>query len=334
MLALGAVTLFIANYLDVKVLVLLGEGIDVLGWNLGSFAAVHRSLLTLLLLSILALSLTAATSRFWMRWLIIGASRQMEFKFRDDLFAHLTRLPASFFNRFSTGDIMSRSTNDLEAVRLVIGPSVMYLSGTAVMLPMSLYQMVLISGRLTLLTWLPLALVAPLFYFFNNRIHARFSRTQEILSEISTRVQEILTGIRVLKAYAREEEAGRGFELLSRRYVEENIRLTILQSLFIPLMGFVISLSMLGLVWAGGMYFLARAYSVALASVVAQFEYVALPINVMWGFVIWRELPTWTTWAGASLTLASGLYILYRERKERAMKAAVRSEQAVTLTTH
>jgi S-adenosylmethionine uptake transporter len=75
------------------------------------------------------------------------------------------------------------------------------------------------------------------------------------------------------------------------------------------------------------MYFTARAYSAALASVVAPFEYVALPISVMWGFVIWRELPTWTTWAGASLTLASGLYILYRERKERAMKAAVRSEQ-------
>jgi len=93
-------------------------------------------------------------------------------------------------------------------------------------------------------------------------------------------------------------------------------------------------MSALGLVWAGGMYFTARAYSAAPASLVAPFEYIALPISVMWGFVIWRELPTWTTWAGAALTLASGLYILYRERKERAMKAVVRSEQAVTVTTH
>jgi drug/metabolite transporter (DMT)-like permease len=90
----------------------------------------------------------------------------------------------------------------------------------------------------------------------------------------------------------------------------------------------------LGLVWAGGMYFTARAYSAAPASVVAPFEYIALPISVMWGFVIWRELPTWTTWVGASLTLASGLYILYRERKERAMKAAMRSEQTTAMNNH
>jgi S-adenosylmethionine uptake transporter len=79
----------------------------------------------------------------------------------------------------------------------------------------------------------------------------------------------------------------------------------------------------LGLVWAGGMYFTARAYSAAPASLVAPFEYSALPISVLWGFVIWRELPTWTTWAGAALTLASGLYILYRERKERAAQITV-----------
>jgi drug/metabolite transporter (DMT)-like permease len=86
-------------------------------------------------------------------------------------------------------------------------------------------------------------------------------------------------------------------------------------------------MSGLGLVWAGGMYFIARAYSVALASVVAPFEYIALPINVMWGFVIWRELPPLATWAGASLTLLSGMYILYRERKERSVKAALRGEE-------
>jgi drug/metabolite transporter (DMT)-like permease len=80
-------------------------------------------------------------------------------------------------------------------------------------------------------------------------------------------------------------------------------------------------MSGLGLIWASGMYFVARAYSSALASVVAPFEYVALPINVMWGFVLWQELPTLTTWAGACLALYSGLYILYREQKVRSVKA-------------
>lgn len=87
-------------------------------------------------------------------------------------------------------------------------------------------------------------------------------------------------------------------------------------------------MSGLGLVWAGGMYCLARAYSLALASVVAPFEYIALPINVMWGFIIWQELPTWATWAGAFLTLLSGLYVLYRERRERLAKVALSREKA------
>jgi hypothetical protein len=93
-------------------------------------------------------------------------------------------------------------------------------------------------------------------------------------------------------------------------------------------------MSGLGLVWAGGMYCVARAYSVALASVVAPFEYIALPINVMWGFVIWRELPPLPTWAGAALTMLSGMYILYRERKERSARAAFSRENTMTINNH
>jgi drug/metabolite transporter (DMT)-like permease len=88
-------------------------------------------------------------------------------------------------------------------------------------------------------------------------------------------------------------------------------------------------MSGLGLVWAGGMYFLARAYSAAKASVIAPFEYVALPINVMWGLVIWHEIPTWMTLAGALLTLSSGVYILYRDQKERSENAAQKIEKVV-----
>lgn len=87
-------------------------------------------------------------------------------------------------------------------------------------------------------------------------------------------------------------------------------------------------MSGLGLVWAGGMYFIARAYSVALASVVAPFEYLALPLSVMWGFVIWHELPTWMTWAGATLTLGSGAHILYRDQQERSENAIQSREKA------
>ncbi|MBI1785913.1 ATP-binding cassette domain-containing protein, partial [Candidatus Sumerlaeota bacterium] len=274
LLLLGAVTLVLANYLDVKVLVLLGKGVDLIGWNLGPFAGIHAQLLTVFLLLLGALAIAAAVARFWMRWLIIGASRQIEFKYRDDLFRHLEGLSASFFSRYSTGDIMSRSTNDLESVRLVIGPAVMYISGTMVMLPMSLYQMIQISGWLTFCTWAPLVLVAPLFYFFNHRIHARFTRAQEIFSDISTRVQETLTGIRVIKVYAREEQEAKRFGELSLRYVDENVRLALLQAYFIPLMGFIISLSMLALIWVGGVMIVhqtAEAAGITLGSLIALF---------------------------------------------------------------
>ncbi len=96
----------------------------------------------------------------------------------------------------------------------------------------------------------------------------------------------------------------------------------------VPALLDVLVMSGLGLVWAGGMYCLARAYSLALASVVAPFEYVALPINIMWGFVLWHEVPTWATLAGALLTLASGLFVLYREQQERRPKVALNSETA------
>jgi drug/metabolite transporter (DMT)-like permease len=93
-------------------------------------------------------------------------------------------------------------------------------------------------------------------------------------------------------------------------------------------------MSGLGLVWASAMYFIARAYSLAQASVVAPFEYVALPINVMWGFVIWQEIPTWMTLSGAFLTVFSGMYVLYRERRERPVKAALSREEAININNH
>lgn len=251
-LALGGAALLTANFLDVQVLTALGNAIDMLNWDLGPFHDRSVAVLRASLLSIAALALCGAIARFFMRWLIVGASREIEFAYRNDLFARLQHLSPSFFTTRPTGDIMARSTTDIEAVRLVIGPAIMYLAGSFTLLPFSLYRMIEISPSLTLATWTPLLLLMPLFYFFSARIHTRFALTQGVFSDISTRVQEFLTGIRVIKAYAREEQEADRFADLSAHYVAENIRLTRLQAFFIPLMQLIIGLGLLALVAAGG----------------------------------------------------------------------------------
>ncbi len=250
-LAVGAVALLLANFLDVQVLVLLGRGIDLLGWEMGPVSGAKPGILGAVLATIVCVAMAGAMARFWMRRLIIGVSRHIEFDLRNDLFAHLQKMSPSFYQKYPTGDLMARATNDLEAVRLVVGPAVMYVCSTGVMLPMSVYQMIRISPSLTLISCLPLLLIVPLFYFFSSRIHRRFMVVQETYSAISTRVQEALTGVRVIKAYAREDsEAGR-FEKLSEQFVDENVRLTLLQALFIPMLGFVVGSTLLALIWAG-----------------------------------------------------------------------------------
>lgn len=260
-LAIGAVALVMANFLDIQLLVLLGHAMDMLGVRLGPFDDLKPMLLLFLLSSILLIILGAAVSRFWMRRLIIGVSRQVEFRLRNDLFAHFQRLSPSFYSRYPTGDLMARSTNDLEAVRLVIGPAVMYFASVAVMLPMSIYAMVGISGRLTLITFCPLLMLVPLFYFFSSRIHVRFMRVQERFSDLSTRVQEIVTGIRIVKGYGREDQETDRFSALSDEFVDENIRLTVLQAFFIPMMAFVVGSSLLAVVWGGGVMILREQIS-------------------------------------------------------------------------
>lgn len=250
-LALGAVALVAANMLDVNLLVLLGLATDMLSWDPGPASLLQAPTIYLLLGTVVATVIGGALARFWMRRLIIGVSREVEFTLRNDLFAHFQSLSPQFYKKHPTGDLMARATNDLEAVRMVVGPALMYLSSVVVMLPLSLYAMMRISPKLTLITWLPLLLLAPLFYFFSSRIHRRFLLVQESFSNLSTRVQEFLTGIRVVKAYAREEGEAQRFEVLSQDYVYQNVELTKLQAFFIPMMALFVGCSLLALVWGG-----------------------------------------------------------------------------------
>ena len=143
--------------------------------------------------------------RYQMRRIIISASRGFEYDLRNDFFAHLERLPMSFFQQNRTGDLMSRATNDLSSVRMMVGPAVMYLANTLITAVVSLSLMFSLDVRLTLIVLLPLPIVSITVKMFGTAIHKTFEEVQEKLSDMSAVVQESLTGVRVVRAYRQEE---------------------------------------------------------------------------------------------------------------------------------
>jgi ATP-binding cassette subfamily B protein len=261
-LAIGVACMVMTNGLDVQLATLMGTGLDLVAQPMGILQSAQKGLLAGWAGMVLAMALGAGATRYWMRWLIIGVSRDVEFAFRNDFFARLLSLPPPFYDRTRTGDIMSRATSDMDAIRTVIGPCIMYLANTMVMVPMTVTKMVLISPVLTAICWLPMALLMPMVFFFKKRINARFRRVQELMSDLSANVQETFSGIRVIKTCAREAERAEAFDRVSDDYVTANMRLARLQSVFMPMLGAVIGLSLLVMVAAGGVMIIRGALSI------------------------------------------------------------------------
>lgn len=189
--------------------------------------------------------------RFLMRRIIVGVSRHIEYDLRNDFFTHLQRLPPTYYHGTRTGDLMSRATNDLNAVRMMIGPSVMYLSNTIVLFVVALALMLSIDARLTLVALSPMPFVTLSAKYFGAAIHRRFERIQAQLSELSAVVQEALSGVRVIRAYRQEEAEIERFRASNQEYFDRNRRLIRLQSLFFPSMSLLLGLGALLVLWLG-----------------------------------------------------------------------------------
>ncbi len=203
-------------------------------------------------LVLLAIAVTAGFFRYWMRQTVIGISRHIEFDLRNDLFAHLQTLPLQYFQRTRTGEIMSRATNDLSAVRMMLGPGVMYMVNTTVVALVSIGFMIAISPRLTLYSLLPLPFVTFTVWFFGDRIHRRFEDIQAQFAVISARVQENLAGVRVVRAFAREAGELDDFRELNREHLRRNTLLIRTSGLFHPTLGFLSGLAALLGLYLGG----------------------------------------------------------------------------------
>jgi ATP-binding cassette subfamily B protein len=203
--------------------------------------------------AVFALAAAGGTLRFLMRRIIIGASRSIEYDLRNDFFAHLQRLDLGYFQRNRTGDLMSRATNDLSAVRMMIGPAIMYSATTVLTFIVGIALMFSIDMRLTLISLIPLPLISLSVWYFGTIIHRRFERIQEQLSEISAIAQETLSGVRVVRAYGQETAETSRFRAANDEYVRRNMGLIRVQALFFPVMGLLMGIGALLVLWLGSL---------------------------------------------------------------------------------
>jgi ATP-binding cassette subfamily B protein len=203
-------------------------------------------------LIILGIAVLAGLFRFGMRHLVIGISRRLEFDLRNELFAHLQRQPLEWFQRRRTGELMSIATNDMAAVRMMLGPGVMYAVNTLTMGVLSVTLMLGISPRLALWSLLPLPLVSLSVWWFGDRIHRRFEQVQERMAQLSAHVQENLAGLRVVRAFGAEGREAARFDALSEDYRRGHLDLIRVAGVFQPSLAFWSGVGQLLAIWIGG----------------------------------------------------------------------------------
>jgi ATP-binding cassette subfamily B protein len=202
--------------------------------------------------AIVALVIVEGLFRYWMRMVLIGLSREVEFELRNDLFAHLTRLSAGYYKSHRTGDLMSRATNDMSAVRQVLGPGIMYTANTVATFVGTVVLMFAISPLLLGLALLPLVVVSVLVRIVGRRIHDRFEEVQAQLSNITALVQESLSGIRVVRSYAQEPHEIAKFEEANQEFLRRNVRLIRLFGSLYPGIQLLMGSGALLMLWLGG----------------------------------------------------------------------------------
>jgi ATP-binding cassette subfamily B multidrug efflux pump len=213
-------------------------------------------------LLMVAIALSKGIFQFLTRWIVIGISRDIEFDLRNDLFEHLERLSYPYYQRTRTGDIMARATNDLNAVRMLLGPAIMYSANTLVFTAGALIYMMKISPKLTLYTFLPLPVASIVIQYFGRQIHERFEKIQAMFSDISARAQENFSGARVIRAYVQETAEVRQFEAANTEYIARSLPLARLMGLLWPTLEFTLGLAIVLVLWLGGRQVLSNRISI------------------------------------------------------------------------
>lgn len=250
-----------------------------------------------LILRILILGAIVALGRFFWRYFIFGASRSIEKEMRNDLFAHLEMLSMRYYNEHKTGDLMAHFTNDLQSIRMFLGPTVITAFDATVMLVLVLGQMILyVDVKLTCIAVLPLILIIFGDYFYGKLMHRRFIRKQKAFSDLTDQVQEAVSGIRVIKAFVQEHKELAAFAVTNKNNQEKNLSVVRLQALFVPLLDLIVGISSLLTLLYGG--YLAIDGTISLGQFVTFNSYIGM---LVWPMIAAGECITYVSQGLASL---------------------------------
>jgi ATP-binding cassette, subfamily B, multidrug efflux pump len=221
-------------------------------WLTVAYLPSSRRTLAIYCLAALVITALKCVFLFWMRWVLIGISRDIEYDLRNDLLDHLLAMEPEFFVRNRTGELMSRATNDLNSVRMVLGPGIMYSATTVVTMVLAVVLMLRLSPALCLWVLIPVPVGALAVRYFGKIIHSLYEKIQASLATLSAKAQENLAGVRVVRAYAQEESEIRRFDTPNREYVTYNLKLIGAWSMFMPGLQALIGLTFVLVLWFGG----------------------------------------------------------------------------------
>jgi ATP-binding cassette, subfamily B, multidrug efflux pump len=243
----GCLSVIATNAVSVQGPRIIGKAIDYLKQN----GATRQTILFYAGL-LIVVYLVKGAFLYSQRWILIGISRDIELDLRNDLFRHLEKQDSGFYHRYRTGDIMARLTNDLNAVRMLLGPALMYSANTISLFLFALVYLLHYSPYLTLVALAPMPVASILVQYLGSKIHTRFERIQASFSDISAQAQENYSGVRLIRAFAREQSQIGLFESLNRQYISRALRLVQLMGMLWPTLEFILGISMMITLWAGG----------------------------------------------------------------------------------
>ncbi len=270
-LIFGVSCVFATNLVRLTAPVVLGRAIDDLTAGIAYDRLFNYGGLLILI------ALAQGVFLFMQRRALINMSRHIEYDLRNDFYEHLQRLPFAFYQTHRTGDLMARATNDLSAVRMIVGPALMYSMNTVFAMALIVPKMASISWRLTFAAFLPMPLVVVATHFFGKRIHERFQSVQDYFGEVSNRAQESLAGVRVIRAYTQERSEIERFKEVNREFVNRNMKLIRLSGIFHPILQFFIGLGFVAVLWFGG--------SLVISKVITVGQFVEFTLYL--GYLVW-----------------------------------------------